>query len=187
MRTLIHTLASVATTLLLAHATLLTAAPAQAQNSREAAEAVRQHRAQTSGQSGPKAAQSANAEAQRASSKSSGKADTNRPYRSSADPTADPNASLKSCMDHSGMNMAARDRCFRQHCQGRWGQGQCPVSGGNVVGDQGGRSSTPLGKCLTEAGNNPFRRNSCGWAHCKNDWSSAECKALTPQHTQQNN
>ena len=56
-----------------------------------------------------------------------------------------------------------------------------------MIGDQGGRSNTPLGKCLTQAGNNPFRRNNCGWAHCKNDWSSAECKALAPQHTQQNN
>ena len=181
MRKLTQTWAGVATSLVLALTTVtaLIATPAQAQNSREAIEAVRQHRAET----GP----SQRAPAPTAPPQAPRKVDTQRPYQSSADPTADPNASLKSCMDHSGMNVVARDRCFRQHCQGRWGQGQCPASGGNMIGDQGGRSNTPLGKCLTQAGNNPFRRNNCGWAHCKNDWSSAECKALAPQHTQQNN
>lgn len=180
MRNLTQTWAGVATSLVLALTTFtaLIATPAQAQNSREAIEAVRQHRAET-GQS-TRAPTAPAPQAPR-------KADTQRPYQSSADPTADPNASLKSCMDHSGMNVVARDRCFRQHCQGRWGQGQCPTSGGNMMGEQGGRSNTPLGKCLAQAGNNPFRRNNCGWAHCKNDWSSAECKALAPQHTQQNN
>ena len=178
MRKLTQTWAGVTTSLVLALTTLI-ATPAQAQNSREAIEAARQHRAET-GQSQRAPAETAPPQAPR-------KVDTQRPYQSSADPTADPNASLKSCMDHSGMNMVARDRCVRQHCQGRWGQGQCPASGGNMMGEQGGRSNTPLGKCLTQAGNNPLRRNKCGWAHCKNDWSSAECKALTPQHTQQNN
>ena len=181
MRKLTQTWAGVATSLVLALTTVtaLIATPAQAQNSREAIEAVRQHRAET----GP----SQRAPAPTAPPQAPRKVNTQRPYQSSADPTADPNASLKSCMDHSGMNVVARDRCFRQHCQGRWGQGQCPASGGNMIGDQGGRSNTPLGKCLAQAGNNPFRRNNCGWAHCKNDWSSAECKALAPQHTQQNN
>ncbi|MDR0779982.1 MAG: hypothetical protein LBF16_04715, partial [Pseudomonadales bacterium] len=35
---------------------------------------------------------------------------------------ARPKASLKSCMDRVGMNMVARDRCMRQHCEGRWGK-----------------------------------------------------------------
>ena len=169
--------------LTVAQAALWAPAAAQAQsNSREAAEAVRKYRAE---QGTTRRATPAEPSAPNAPPPS--KSWRGDAYRSGANPNADRNASLKSCMDHSGMNMAARDRCFRQHCQGRWGQGQCPTSGGNVVGDQGGRSNTPLGKCLAEAGNNPFRRNSCGWAHCKNDWSSAECKALAPQHTQPSN
>ncbi|ARU06348.1 hypothetical protein CCO03_18270 [Comamonas serinivorans] len=159
--------------------TLTAGVDAQAQNSREAIEAVRKHRAEQSQQQGQRSPAPA--------AKAAPRSTKDQPYRSSADPSADPNASLKSCMDHVGMNPVARDRCMRQHCQGRWGQGACPASGGNVIGDQGGRSNTPLGKCLTEAGNNPFRRNACGWAHCKNDWSSAECKALAPQHTQPSN
>ena len=176
MRKLTQTWAGVATSLVLALATVtaLIATPAQAQNSREAIEAVRQHRAET----GP----SQRAPAPTAPPPAPRKVDTQRPYQSSADPTADPNASLKSCMDHSGMNVVARDRCFRQHCQGRWGEGECPPgSDTSLIG--GGKSKpshTPLGRCLADAGANPIKRTKCGWAHCKPDWSSAECKALAP-------
>lgn len=176
MHRLTTTLARVATSLLMAHALLL--APAQAQNSREATEAARKHRADA----GSPQARPADA------ARPSGKTDTSRPYRSSADPTANPNASLKSCMDHAGLAIAARDRCFRQHCQGRWGQGQCPAgSDNNLMGAKSKSSATPLGRCLAEAGNNPFKRSNCGWAHCKPNWESAECKALVPQQSQQSN
>ena len=174
MHRLTTPLARLAAGLLIAHAALL-AVPVQAQNSREAAEAVRKHRAETAGSPG----HAANAAA---------KPDTTRAYRSSADPTANPNASLKSCMDHAGLNIAARDRCFRQHCQGRWGEGQCPPgSDNNVMGAKSKPSHTPLGKCLAEAGNNPFRRSNCGWAHCKPHWATPECKALVPQSSQPSN
>lgn len=145
---------------------------AQAQsNSRQAIEAARKHRAErgdTPRQAAPAATRSGTP--------------TNRPYRSSADPNADPNLSLKSCLDHVGMNPVARDRCMRQHCEGRWGQGQCPASGGNVLAGPGATSNTPLGRCLREAGRNPFKRDACGWRHCFGQWdSSAECAAIKPR------
>ncbi|MDO5624231.1 MAG: hypothetical protein Q4G71_06050 [Pseudomonadota bacterium] len=145
---------------------------AQAQsNSPQAIEAVRQHRAAQAGQ--PRAAP-ADALPQPAPHE--------RPFRSSANPQANPHASLKSCMDHAGMNMAARDRCMRQHCDGRWGQGDCPASSGNVLVPTVPNRATPLGRCLTEAGGNPFRRDACGWQHCKGKSdASAECAALYPR------
>lgn len=165
--------------LALAHAALLTPQLAQAQNSREAIEAVRKHRAeQDRAERGSPRPATDNAPApQRASSP------REQPFRSSADPTADPRASLKSCMDHSGMNMAARDRCMRQHCEGRWGQGDCPAQGGDLVTRQGANSRTPLGRCLAEAGANPFRRDACGWRHCNKRWDAPECAALQPNRT----
>ncbi|MFT4194221.1 hypothetical protein [Ottowia sp.] len=139
-------------------------------NSSQAIEAARKHRAETGGQraAAPEAAAATPA----------GK----RPYQNTNDPGADPNASLRSCLNHVGMNVAARDRCMRQHCTGRWGQGDCPASGGNVIGQQPtGSANTPLGRCLREAGNNPFRRDGCGWRICKGKReTSAECAAFYP-------
>ena len=150
----------------------LLAAPAQAQNSREAVEAVRKHRAESGHNQRPVPSVAVPA----------GKRDTTRPFSSSADPTANPNLSLKSCMDHAGLSITGRDACFRQHCQGRWGEGECPPgSDTSLIG--GGKSKpshTPLGRCLASAGANPIKRTKCGWAHCKPDWSSAECKSLAP-------
>lgn len=145
--------------------TLWAAGLAQAQtNSRQAVEAARKHRAE----------QDARAPQQR-------RAELDRPYRSSADPTADPNASLRSCLDHSGMNVVARDRCMRQHCNGRWGQGDCPA-GGNVLQQTTPNRNTPLGQCLATAGANPFKREACGWRHCNWSWDKpAECAALKPR------
>ncbi|TXI30126.1 MAG: hypothetical protein E6Q64_04770 [Ottowia sp.] len=77
------------------------------------------------------------------------------------------------------MNMAARDRCMRQHCEGRWGQGDCP-RGGDLMPRSGSQANTPLGQCLREAGANPFKRDGCGWRHCRPRWESAECQALRP-------
>lgn len=176
-------LAHMTTSLLLAHAALLTL-PTQAQNSRESVEAVRNHRAET----GTPQSQSAQKPSKTSPAAPQPKPDTNHAYRSSADPTANPNASLKSCMDRSGLNIAARDRCIRQHCQGRWGQGQCPPgSDTGMTGDHSKRSNTPLGRCLAEAGNNPFRRDGCGWRHCKPHWDTPECKALVPPPAPQSN
>ena len=139
-------------------------------NSRQAIEAARKHRAETGGQRA--AAPEAAAPSPTA----------RRPYQNTNDPSADPNASLRSCLNNVGMNVAARDRCMRQHCTGRWGQGDCPASGGNVVGPQPtGSANTPLGRCLREAGNNPFRRDGCGWRICKGKReTSAECAAFYP-------
>lgn len=150
--------------LLLACTALWALGPAQAQtNSRQAAEAARKHRAEQ----GTRAPQRRPA--------------LDRPYRSSADPNADPNASLRSCLDHSGMNVVARDRCMRQHCEGRWGQGDCPA-GGNVLQQAVPNRNTPLGQCLVAAGANPFKREACGWRHCNWTWDSpAECAALRPR------
>jgi hypothetical protein len=100
-----------------------------------------------------------------------------RPFRSSANPHADPNKSLKSCMDHVGMNPVERDRCMRQHCEGRWGQGDCPA-GGDFLSDKNAAPHTPLGRCLAEAGMNPFKRNACGWQYCHNNWNTPECAPL---------
>jgi len=146
---------------------------AQAQsNSAQAVEAARKHRAEQ-GQSPTRATP---ARANQAAPAPQPKA-----YRSSANPNADPNASLKSCMDHAGMNPLSRDRCMRQHCEGRWGQGDCPASGGDFMANKGA-SNTPLGKCLREAGNNPFKRDACGWQHCRNQWdTNAECSAIKPR------
>ncbi|MCB2035026.1 MAG: hypothetical protein KDF57_17550, partial [Ottowia sp.] len=100
-------------------------------------------------------------------------------YRSSANPNADPSRSLKSCMDHAGMSPMARDRCMRQHCEGRWGQGDCPA-GSDFMANKGA-SNTPLGHCLAEAGGNPFKRDACGWKHCRNSWDTPECAAIKPR------
>ena len=64
---------------------------------------------------------------------------------------------------------------MRQHCQGRWGKGQCP-EGGDFLSHQGNSARTPLGQCLRQAGNNPFKRNACGWKHCNKRWDAAECR-----------
>lgn len=163
--------------LALALAPLLASAPAQAQgNSREATEAARKYRAEKARGNAP-APQRANATTPpRAGSEAPR---TDQAYRSSANPNADPKASLRSCLDHSGMNMAARDRCMRQHCEGRWGQGDCP-RGGDLMPRSGSQANTPLGQCLREAGANPFKRDGCGWRHCRPRWESAECQALRP-------
>ena len=167
-----------ATGLLLALSAGLLAAPAQAQNSREATEAVRKHRAESGHNQRPAPAPAPAP----VTGAPAGKRDTTRPFSSSADPTANPKLSLKSCMDHAGLSITGRDACFRQHCQGRWGEGECPPgSDTSLIG--GGKSKpshTPLGRCLADAGANPIKRTKCGWAHCKPDWSSAECKALAP-------
>lgn len=153
--------------LFLAQVVLSAPVPAQAQqNSSQAIEAVQRHRAEAGNQ--------------RAAGTPAGV----RPFRSTANPNVDPNLSLKSCLDHVGMNVVARDRCMRQHCEGRWGQGDCPA-GGNVLGPAGDVSKsrygrTPLGRCLSEAGRNPFKRDACGWRHCNNRRDAPECAALMP-------
>ena len=160
--------------LTLAHAALWAPTMANAQsNSREAAEAARKHRAEqgTSQRTTP-------VQAPQPAKDKSWRGDA---YRSSANPNADPRASLKSCMDHSGMNMAARDRCMRQHCEGRWGQGDCPAQGGDLLSREGANNHTPLGRCLKEAGGNPFKRDGCGWRHCNNKWDTPECAAIKPR------
>ena len=165
--------------LALALAPLLASAPAQAQgNSREATEAARKYRAEKARGNAP-APQRANATTPpRAGSEAPR---TDQAYRSSANPNADPKASLRSCLDHSGMNMAARDRCMRQHCEGRWGQGDCPNQGGDLLDRSGANNRTPLGRCLKEAGANPFKRDGCGWRHCNNKWDTPECVAIKPR------
>lgn len=161
--------------LTLAHAALWAPTVAHAQNnSREAIEAARKHRA-----------------AQGTAERTTAPAPTEEPaksrtwrgdaYRVGGDPKADPRASLKSCLDHSGMNMAARDRCMRQHCEGRWGQGDCPAQGGDLLSREGANNHTPLGRCLKEAGSNPFKRDGCGWRHCNNKWDTPECAAIKPR------
>ncbi|WP_028601914.1 hypothetical protein [Ottowia thiooxydans] len=160
--------------------TMLLAPLAQAQtNSSQAAEAARKHRAEKNQAPPPKAAPA------RSSAATAPPPSSNQAYRSSANPNADPNASLKSCMDHSGMNPLARDRCMRKHCEGRWGQGDCPASGGDFMANKGA-SGTPLGQCLREAGANPFKRDACGWQHCRGKWdATAECAALRPRKSEE--
>lgn len=160
--------------LALALAPLLATAPAQAQsNSREAVEAARKHRAAQARGEAP-TPQRARAGSQRA---------PDRPFSSGANPNINPNRSLKSCLDNVGINPAARDRCMRQHCAGRWGQGDCPA-GGNVLERPAARGNTPLARCLRQAGANPFKRDACGWQHCKPRWESAECQAIKPAEPQ---
>ena len=101
MHRLTHPLARAATGALLALSITLLAAPAQAQNSREATEAVRKHRAETSSSQ-----RSTPAPAPHKNTSKGVKPDTSRPFSSSADPTANPTLNLKSCMDHAGMTMA---------------------------------------------------------------------------------
>ena len=140
---------------------------AQAQNSPEAIEAVRKHRAQQAGTT--RVRSSGNREA----------------YRSGGNPNLNPNASLLACLNHyDGMNLAARTRCYNQHCKGRWGQGDCPA-GNDMVGQESDASRSPyaktaLGICLTQAGRNPFKRDACGWQHCNNRRDAPECAALMP-------
>lgn len=166
--------ARVAAILLVAHMAWI-ATPAQAENSREAIEAVRKHRAEAGqAQATPDGAHRAGA---------TGKTATNRPFGPSADPTANPNLNLKSCMDHAGLSFTGRDRCFRQHCQGRWGEGDCPRQGGDVIDRSGANDRTPLGRCLKDAGANPFKRDACGWRHCNNKWDTPECAAVKPRGT----
>lgn len=165
--------------LLLALASVMVAMPpAQAQNnSREAAEAARKYRAEK--------AQGATPAPRRAEPAATTRPQ-DRPYRSSADPSADPRLSLRSCLNNVGMNPAARDRCMRQHCEGRWGQGDCPA-GADLMNRAGASSNTPLGRCLREAGANPFRRDACGWSHCRPRWESAECQAIKPREREMAN
>ena len=161
--------------LAVAHAALWAPTIAQAQgNSREAIEAARKHRAEQGGA----ARATPHPATQPASKSGSWRGDA---YRVGGNPNADPRASLKSCLDHSGMNMAARDRCMRQHCEGRWGQGDCPAQGGDLLTRAGANDRTPLGRCLKEAGANPFKRDGCGWRHCNNKWDTPECAAIKPR------
>jgi len=172
----LSTITRMAAAFAVAHVMLLAPVAAQAQNnSKEATEAVRKYRAE----------QGQNKNQRAAPTRSTGAAapapQQQRAYRSSANPNADPNASLKSCMDHAGMNPLSRDRCMRQHCEGRWGQGDCPASGGDFMANKGA-SNTPLGQCLKEAGSNPFKRDACGWKHCNGKWDTvAECTAIKPR------
>ncbi|MDR0275447.1 MAG: hypothetical protein LBI48_08945 [Burkholderiaceae bacterium] len=96
------------------------------------------------------------------------------PARSSAPAHAAPSTSLKSCMDRAGMSPVERDRCMRQHCDGRWGKGDCPASGGNFLSNKGASPNSPLSRCLNEAGMNPFKRDACGWKYCRKD-NTPEC------------
>ena len=92
--------------LALALAPLLATTPAQAQgNSREATEAARKYRAEKARGNAP-APQRANATTPPRVGSEAPR--TDQAYRSSANPNADPKASLRSCLDHSGMNMARR-------------------------------------------------------------------------------
>ncbi|MDR1967186.1 MAG: hypothetical protein LBQ32_00620 [Burkholderiaceae bacterium] len=142
---------------------------AQAQNSPQAVEAVRKYRAEQ--------ARENNSPAESRQSRSF--------FSSGANPHANPKASLKSCMDHVGMNPVARDRCMRRHCEGRWGQGDCPA-GGDFLSTKGSSSKTPLGRCLRKAGRNPIKREACGWKHCGGKSStSAECAAFYPRRNKQ--
>lgn len=164
----------------LAQAVLLAPAAHAQTNSQQAAEAARKHRAEKGQPPAPRAAPARSSAAAAPPPPPQPQA-----YRSSANPNANPNASLKSCMDHSGMNPLARDRCMRQHCEGRWGQGDCPASGGDFMANKGA-SGTPLGQCIKEAGGNPFKRDACGWRHCRGKWdTTAECAALQPRKTEQ--
>jgi len=114
-----------------------------------------------------------------------------RPFGSGADPNADPNQSLKSCMDHAGINPMERDRCMRQHCAGRWGQGDCPAGADNFLLNKNAASRTPshtpLGQCLAEAGKNPLKRNACGWKFCRSDWNTPECSQFNGSKSQHPN
>ena len=154
-------------------------------NSPQAAESLRQYReAKARGEYpepervGPSRARQARSPARRAAPDAEEVEETQnrpRPFSSGANPRANPNLSLKSCLDHVGINPVARSRCMRQHCQGRWGKGQCP-EGGDLLSHQGNSARTPLGQCLRQAGNNPFKRNACGWKHCNKRWDAAECR-----------
>ena len=147
---------------------LLLPAGVQAQtNSRQAIEAARKHRAEQG-------------DAQRAPATPPGDA-APPTQRAGAMPAR--SGGLKGCMDQAGMNLVARDRCMRQHCEGRWGQGDCPASGGDFTARPGASANTPLGRCLAQAGANPFKRESCGWNHCNGKWdTSAECAAIKPRN-----
>ncbi len=171
----LSTITRMAAAFAVAHTMLLMPMAVQAQsNSKEAVEAARKYRAEKGQTTAPRAAPARATNAAPAPSQP-------RAYRSSANPNADPNASLKSCMDHAGMNPLSRDRCMRQHCEGRWGQGDCPASGGDFMANKGA-SNTPLGHCLKEAGGNPFKRDACGWKHCNGKWDTvAECTAIKPR------
>ena len=162
--------------MVMAHVLCLAPFAAHAQsNSSQAAEAARKHRAEQA--QNPGRAAPARSSAQRNTP-----APQQNAYRSSANPHADPNASLKSCMDHAGMNPLARDRCMRQHCEGKWGQGDCPASGGDFMANKNA-GNTPLGRCLKEAGSNPFKRDACGWSHCRDKWDTdAACAAIKPRN-----
>ena len=133
----------------------------QAQNSREATEAVRRHRAETGTDRR-----------------------TTTPPPSSARTTAPRSAGagwereLAHCLDPNNPDRSTREACIWRHCEGRWGQGQCPP-GRQFLTTAGANSRTPLGRCLTEAGKNPFRRDGCGWRICKGKAeTSAECAAF---------
>lgn len=167
-----------------------TAVQARSANSPQAIEAVRQHRAEQAQQGRHGSANSSQAgqygahhDPSPTDRASGGVAGHGRPFSSGANPRANPNAGLKSCLDSVGINPAARDRCMRRYCEGRWGQGDCP-EGGDLINRSGGNSSTPLGQCLRQAGANPFKRNACGWRHCNKRWDAPECvpfKARQPE------
>jgi len=133
----------------------------------QAAAAIAAHPAQANPKTAKAAPAPASAPARMAS----------RPFRSGADPSADPNESLISCMNHVGINPLARDRCMRQHCEGHWGEGECPA-GGDFLPPKGTAAGTPLGQCLINAGSNPFKRTACGWKYCRSDWNTPECAPL---------
>jgi len=149
---------------------LLPAASIAQQNSKEAIEAARAHRA-SKGTAPAATAEAAPAATHPATSK--------RPAA---------RGSLKACLDKAGMNPLERDRCMRRVCEGRWGQGDCPASGGDFSLDKVPNAGTPLGRCLKEAGMNPFTRERCAWQHCSGKWdTSAECRALKPRQGAQQN
>lgn len=142
--------------LLTACAAWLAPASALAQrNAPEATEAVRQHRAEQ-GRTGH----------------ASARQPTQRHHRHA-------DAALRACLADAALAVVRRQKCFMDHCQGRWGQGECPA-GADFMPD-GSSSRTPLGQCLREAGRNPFKREGCGWRHCHRRWHAPECAAFKPQ------
>ena len=159
------TLRHLARPLLLAAAVMQVAwlmpAEAQAQNSREATEAVRRHRAETgTDQRTTQPEPGARAAATRRASGAGWERE------------------LARCLDPNNPNRSTREACIWQHCEGHWGQGQCPP-GREFLTTSGANNRTPLGRCLTEAGKNPFKRDGCGWRICKGKGTtSAECAAF---------
>ncbi|MDO5087016.1 MAG: hypothetical protein Q4D74_05320 [Comamonadaceae bacterium] len=149
--------------LLTAQAALMAPTAALAQrNSPEAVKAVRQHRAE---------------QGQALDAYSTSRRVQQRRHRHA-------DAALRACLADAALAVVRREKCFRDHCQGRWGQGECPAGADFLP--EGSSSPTPLGRCLRAAGRNPFKREGCGWRHCHRRWNAPECAAFKPQPPQSN-